>query len=282
MCEYLWQFILLERYLIMINKKSNQKQIVLNNFTSDLINICDTLFNSGPIKYFNYARYYNNGSIYCISTMPNWYEYYISNPKFVMTATNTVMSADKIILWNTHFQDILAVARTNFCLEQPIVIIKDCNSFYREIYCFACKHDLSKKKNTNSLIEYYFNNIDKLKGFIFYFNNNGKHLHHVIDKAMKEDAEKNLLENKNTKISGIISFNKNRLTIRETDCYLHLLRGLNIKEIGKALNISARTVETHLLSIKNKLNCYSRSSLFKKALTFGLIDVNIFRDIITN
>lgn len=54
------------------------------------------------------------------------------------------------------------------------------------------------------------------------------------------------------------------LTLREKDCAFFLARGFSAKEIGRQLDISARTVESHIQRIKIKLNCYSRQQLIKK------------------
>ena len=56
------------------------------------------------------------------------------------------------------------------------------------------------------------------------------------------------------------------LTERQTDCLYHLVRGLSIKEIARKLELSPRTVEHYLDSVKNKLNCNSRSELIDKIM----------------
>ncbi len=65
-----------------------------------------------------------------------------------------------------------------------------------------------------------------------------------------------------------------KLTDRERECYLCLLLGRGIKEIAAALNITSSTVEKHMASIKNKLNCRSKSSLFDYAKSIGMLDIN--------
>lgn len=57
------------------------------------------------------------------------------------------------------------------------------------------------------------------------------------------------------------------LTKRQLDCLYYLTKGMTIKEIAKSLSLSPRTVEHYLETIKDKLNCHSRSELFAKALT---------------
>lgn len=63
------------------------------------------------------------------------------------------------------------------------------------------------------------------------------------------------------------------LTLRQTECLYHLVRGLSAKQIAKQLAISNRTVEYYLELIKNKLGCFSRSDLISKAIELGFGNV---------
>ena len=56
----------------------------------------------------------------------------------------------------------------------------------------------------------------------------------------------------------------NVLTKRERDCVRLLSYSMTYKEIGGKLSLSPRTIESHMNSIKNKLNCYSRSGIIEK------------------
>ena len=61
----------------------------------------------------------------------------------------------------------------------------------------------------------------------------------------------------------------NGLSVREHECAHHLLKGLSAKEIAKVLNLSYRTVECHLHSIKKKFRCKKTSSLIVMLLELG-------------
>lgn len=67
--------------------------------------------------------------------------------------------------------------------------------------------------------------------------------------------------------------NSLQLTSRETECLFLLVRGKTAKEIGKFLDISSRTVESHIENIKIKLNVSSRSQIISKAIDLGLLDI---------
>jgi DNA-binding CsgD family transcriptional regulator len=62
-----------------------------------------------------------------------------------------------------------------------------------------------------------------------------------------------------------------RLTEREFEIVELSINGLSNREIGKKLNISKRTVETHLLNVYNKLGVMNKIELLNIAHSFNLI-----------
>ena len=50
-----------------------------------------------------------------------------------------------------------------------------------------------------------------------------------------------------------------------------MVQGMNNKEMARDLDISVRTVETHRLSIRRKLNIDKPAALAKYALDHGLV-----------
>lgn len=61
------------------------------------------------------------------------------------------------------------------------------------------------------------------------------------------------------------------LTEKQENCLFLLIRGKSIKEIAKILGISPRTVESHMESIKNRLDCRSKSDIIEKAMDSGYL-----------
>lgn len=53
---------------------------------------------------------------------------------------------------------------------------------------------------------------------------------------------------------------------REYECLYYTVRGKSAKQIAFHLKISTRTVEEHLINIKNKLNVYSKNELIDKTI----------------
>ncbi|MBK5417541.1 response regulator [Pseudomonas sp. TH31] len=63
----------------------------------------------------------------------------------------------------------------------------------------------------------------------------------------------------------------NELTPRESQVLCKMILGLNNKEMARELDISVRTVETHRLSIRRKLNIDKPAALLNYAIERGLI-----------
>lgn len=66
------------------------------------------------------------------------------------------------------------------------------------------------------------------------------------------------------KFSHIKIPNNVKLTLKQQECLHYLAKGMTMKQIARELNISHRTVEHRIESIKYKLNCYSKLELLKK------------------
>lgn len=64
----------------------------------------------------------------------------------------------------------------------------------------------------------------------------------------------------NTTVNGI------KLSQRELECINYIYRGKTAKEIARLLNISRRTVESHISHIKAKLNCRTKAELLDKLI----------------
>ncbi|RON52098.1 response regulator [Pseudomonas frederiksbergensis] len=63
----------------------------------------------------------------------------------------------------------------------------------------------------------------------------------------------------------------NELTPRESEVLCKMVSGMNNKEMARELDISVRTVETHRLSIRRKLNIDKPAALLNYAIERGLI-----------
>ncbi len=72
--------------------------------------------------------------------------------------------------------------------------------------------------------------------------------------------------------------NKNfisRLTTNERTYLRYVLSGYTARQIATSVKRSRRTVESHLRSIRLKLNCQSKNQLVLLALQHGLVSIDI-------
>ena len=73
-----------------------------------------------------------------------------------------------------------------------------------------------------------------------------------VDKPMKRESKQYFLNG---------SFESIYLTQREAECMLHIIQGATYKQAGKALDLSARTIEFYLKNIKKKMNLRKKSDV---------------------
>ncbi|MCG6658016.1 response regulator transcription factor [Halomonas campisalis] len=72
---------------------------------------------------------------------------------------------------------------------------------------------------------------------------------------------------------ALLEEKEGRLTQRETDVLKLMFEGMSSRDIGEALAISARTVESHRSNIYRKLNTNSMARLFRYAMRHGLVEL---------
>lgn len=60
-------------------------------------------------------------------------------------------------------------------------------------------------------------------------------------------------------------------TCRESHCALLLLKGLTIREMGRYMQLSARTVEYYVENMKSKLSCKRKSELVQAILSSNFL-----------
>ena len=255
-------------------------------YQADICEICKPLFQNTAIKFFNYARYYKSGTAFTFSSNVGWHEYLISDAGLLKTAENIFTSVDNgIFLWSIRSDIAVKIARNNFQIDYPIAFVKNYEKFY-EIASFGAA------LGDDKILEFYFNNINFLEKFIFYFRDKASNLIAIADKDSNRFsipefpsdsvvlAGKKIMEEKtqsillDTKINKFFFYDNNEfkyLTRREVECIVYLLRGKTAKKIGTILNISPKTVEEYIGLAKKKLNCYSRSQLFDKSFEIGLL-----------
>lgn len=269
---------------------------VLKNYqpilASDISQICQPLTEFG-ITFFHYVRSFKDNSRINISNKPKWIEHFY-NKKFYMTgslAGKNELYDSSYFLWSTlKYQDIYTDAREYFDIDYGITIIKKLPDSTEFVH-FGANH------GNGQVVNFYISNIDFLNRFILYFKDQAKAL---IDRALRnkirpssfnctvnpEDLKiisQGLLKIVPQKQQDFLHATKIKhyhlsshygpveITAREVDCLIGLLEGKTAPEIASRLGRSKRTVETHLNSVKQKLDCNTKSELIEKLIAKGFL-----------
>jgi DNA-binding CsgD family transcriptional regulator len=94
-------------------------------------------------------------------------------------------------------------------------------------------------------------------------------------------AEKNrfLLDSKmfpSIKWPKLSNFSKLKLSRREKECFDKIVLGLTVREIALRLNLSIRTVEHYIESLRSKLGCSKKTEIIERGIELKLIDPSYY------
>lgn len=247
---------------------------------------CHPLFKNTPINYFDYGRYYDTGEAMVISSsvdffvngfekmlFPSLEEYnlmYASGLKTVFLSHAMPLPLPPGVDSYTFdkYSEILDLAGTLNVLHR-IYFIERCSDHYRVAGFGSDKCDIS-------IINYFINSMPSLINFIHHFERSGEDLIEFLIGSHRIIIP-NYLESR-LQIEGLIlpaqlpfnfahkepsaSVDQIQLvTAREKDCLNLIAQGYTMKSIAQKLNISHRTVETHLRNIKDKYGLNTKNQL---------------------
>ncbi|MCK4609395.1 MAG: helix-turn-helix transcriptional regulator [Gammaproteobacteria bacterium] len=232
----------------------------------DVAAICDPLFKTFGLNYFDYARVYPDSSLVALVSDRDWH-YHFFEHEFPVTGVNVTSGIH--LLENYMPEKVLTDAASCFSHHNGVTVFcknETCLEFF----------DLSAVSSDRTIIDFYFNNIELLTQFLFYFKDKAAKLiakahkeRFVIPNAMMQN-NKTLPSQSYTEFCNLIKTNKIRMNFkskevilsrREYECVLQLARGKTMKETARILAISPRTAEDYLARAKNKTNCLFRSQL---------------------
>lgn len=92
-----------------------------------------------------------------------------------------------------------------------------------------------------------------------------KDLHQMLSTSLEERSKKTPTLSHQLRLTALPKqSNIPYFTSREQDCIHLLLNGKSAKETGAILQLSHRTVESHLFNIKKKLNCRTKLEVISK------------------
>ena len=269
----------------------------------EAIQICAPFFNTTGILFFNFARMFDDGTCYFISTQHDVMLHFYKNghPLFAPVQDNLLKDKFYYLIPTTGaYQQAMHDVHQYFGLGSALDIF-EAHHGYVDVCCFATSAD------NNTIYNYYLNNLNILENFAREFKSKVNSLLNKSSISRVELPEALQLNFNSTQIdlgiggtkrSDIISFESSSsldinieenlpefdvlakklyrgygqsITKRESQCLFYLIRGKSARETGIALNLSQRTVEFYLDSLKDKLNCSKKSGIVEKV--FNLLSL---------
>jgi DNA-binding CsgD family transcriptional regulator len=258
----------------------------------EVVNLCKILFLNTPITFFNYERYYFDGSMLTLNHSPEMgYEIYRQNllPSLDEIQENTA----RYVFLSVSLPLPEAVSRDNLYAKnieiarQLRVHHRLCLLFKQQHYVEVFVYGISKASDPFNI---FMNCTDFLQRFSCYFREASLLLikkieryrlqfdcpHEQISYADIQFSEQtnyikilSELGPKNISFQG--KFGETFLSLREWECLLWLAKGKTAKEIAKTLSLSHRTVEDYLANLRHRLGCQSRFELIEIAFSNPLI-----------
>lgn len=250
--------------------------------------ICAPFFKDHAINSFSYSKVFLDGSRAELWSDADALHHSFVNKKYIANTytPDNYKEDDRYIYLPSkiegHSRDVreqyknqLNDQRNIFGYDHCFLIINKCENF--------CEYFIFYTPPTfTSAINFYFNNLEKLEQFAKEFKDHSQQLIKTVEKdriilpwrtggAYKNSAQ--LTVNYRKSEQHII-----HLTLRERQVVRHLLEGKTAKQIALLLDLSPRTVESYLATIKDKYMCNKSSDLIVKLLSS---DINL-RDLFKN
>ncbi len=248
------------------------------------------------INYFAYMKAYKAGGQFWLSTHPTWSEHYYSHQYQHHSAFENIdiyQPSSGVYLWqllnfhNAACASIFNDARDIFNIDNGVTIVDEAIDSY-EVWHYG-----STREN-HSINSFYVNNLDLLKRFAAYFKERAAPLAQASESYMgvlpelkgygghKADA---LAESPISTADFLAETSLNRiypdknnpreyLTRREIETAGWLIKGKSAEEIGLLTSISKRTVESHVDSMKRKLDCFKQCRLGYMLGKLGILDAD--------
>lgn len=232
------------------------------------------------ITYFGYMKIFNNGSFLKLTNRLDFQkDYFFHEGKFGNIFSNIYSNTQNITYFLTPYD--------TDSLRQDHVIelvahhnIWDVFNIYKNINGCVHGYFFGTSISNSTISQQYFSNIPLLERFIQYFEEKAKDLIDTTDhkKLASFDYKFNFANmseeyilNKNiekfiqaTYLPRLFAKKQNEdiyLTKREAECLHYLSQGKTLKEIGRSLDLSPKTIEFYIRNIKEKSGYSSKSEL---------------------
>lgn len=261
----------------------------IQNYHHDIDQICDDLRHKIPLNCFWHTRWYDNQNKLDLCNIIEPAHWYYKNRLFnhsilenpLKPTTKSFLFADIFDEEEVHMQKLGLPLGKYFNIAH-LFFIFDPHDDYYDVYSFALPREV------NNSTEMYLSNIQAIYQFIESYNVKAEQ---IIAKAKKQTLlqtesmiNKYLLSSVNQTLKLIPSDEFNnlfcaKLTCREIECLYWFKQGKTVPEMSIIMDISKRTTETYVASLKSKLGCVSLFQLGSLIGKYERLFNLLFRDV---
>lgn len=271
-----------------------QVQAISRRFQNEIDVLTGPLESLFGVNAYLYYRIDSQGGLITLCDRPEISEYYfdqqlyksspfLKHPKLIPSGFLLASEVE-----HQNFQSVQSHMNAKFELYNHLLIVENEGDVVH-LHGFATTH------RKRSLVNTYFNNLDRIRSYCQYFQARTSRFQNILD-GMKVDfggfvgpqfykteiTSTPQLSAKHqadffhymNKLCGGLKLYK-PLSDREMECLQLLLAGKSASLIAEELAISTRTAEHHIDHIKNKLMCMTKTDIFSFVATIKKLGGNL-------
>ena len=275
------KYIDIEKLLKNVRSKMSALEKMLQNVSGCYYNkinkACQPLLDHFGISNFSYHKLKQTGEYYCLGNNVRWLEhyfsekYYLNQPHFRHPRNfQSSVCLSKHIL-NDEYQNFFQIASEKFNVHFGVVLI---NKVYDGLEIIGLDANTSSKMHDILIL----NELPLIREFIKKFVDENQFLIRLLEENQVNMGALIGPKFQNADISVTANLTRRKqflkelgieiptsLSIRDKEVLKQLLNGNSAAQISKNLFLSCRTIEHYIERIKNKLVCFSKYELIKKA-----------------
>ena len=240
--------------------------------------LCQPLETYFDITHLAFLRFYNDGRLVRLANHTSWLNTFFEKEFF----NDKVLFEEYIQPLRLFEEKVIFLTGTPKCEHAKLLISHNLWNFrvsfkrfpeYVESYCFATAID------NRDVFAYYMNNQETFDAFFAHFKEkalpllqSNPHIYINTTLNIAHDPNKTSIKNVNTSflqelyptsnnIKLILSTPSLILSARQGELLFYISRGYSMKQIAQILQISPRTVETHVSHLKIKTKLKSKADL---------------------
>lgn len=235
--------------------------------------ICKPLFEKTVINYFIFARFFKDGTHFCLPSNAKWHQYFWEKGYNQMSFLRLKPGFHFWKLKN-EFSQANIDALKMFNMDNKFDYIVETKKYF-DVFGFATS------PGQDEVVDFYLNHIEMLKKFTLYFKEQAKDLIKLASKKENllfiERSKEIYIPGNKIKLPDFrlrkFEFGHVVLTEKEMTVLSLVMRGRSATDIAEFIHVSVKTAESYINAIKKKFNCSTREELFDTAYQMGIVDM---------